>query len=152
MDHFWHFSWTFVHSKCKRSSLRSQCWMRLFLWFSTTVFVAVLMMIERKLLWPPKKPRKFLLAKLLKLKMASFLETTRIRGLNGQEDKVSLTFFSFPDFEDYFEWKNKIFCLFFLLFRKCNFFLDFYPLWIIRCYALWRLFLRSKVDFNVGKK
>ena len=30
MDHFWHFYWTFVHSKCKRSSLRSQCWMRLF--------------------------------------------------------------------------------------------------------------------------
>ena len=28
---------TFVHSKCKRSSLRSQCWMRLFLWFSNTV-------------------------------------------------------------------------------------------------------------------
>ena len=31
---FWHFSLTFVHSKCKLSSLRSQCWMRLFLWFS----------------------------------------------------------------------------------------------------------------------
>ena len=28
---------TFVYSKCKRSSLRSQCWMRLFLWFSNTV-------------------------------------------------------------------------------------------------------------------
>ena len=27
----------FVGSKCKRSSLRSQCWMRLFLWFSKTV-------------------------------------------------------------------------------------------------------------------
>ena len=27
----------FCHSKCKRSSLRSQCWMRLFLLFSTTV-------------------------------------------------------------------------------------------------------------------
>ena len=38
MDHFWHFFLTFVHSKCKRSSLRSQCWMRLFLWFSNTVF------------------------------------------------------------------------------------------------------------------
>ena len=25
MDHFWHFELTFVHSKCKRSSLRSQC-------------------------------------------------------------------------------------------------------------------------------
>ena len=37
MDHFWHFQWTFVHSKCKRSSLLSQCWMRLFLWFSNTV-------------------------------------------------------------------------------------------------------------------
>ena len=31
---------TFVHSKCKRSSLRSQCWMRLFLWFSNTVVKA----------------------------------------------------------------------------------------------------------------
>ena len=28
---------TFVYSKCKRSSLRSQCWMRLFLWFLNTV-------------------------------------------------------------------------------------------------------------------
>ena len=27
MNHFW---LTFVHSKCKRSSLRSQCWMRLY--------------------------------------------------------------------------------------------------------------------------
>ena len=27
----------FVHSNCKRISLRSQCWMRLFLWFSNTV-------------------------------------------------------------------------------------------------------------------
>ena len=27
----------FVRSSCKRSSLRSQCWMRLFLWFSNTV-------------------------------------------------------------------------------------------------------------------
>ena len=31
MDNFWHFWLTFVHS------LRSQCWMRLFLWFSNTV-------------------------------------------------------------------------------------------------------------------
>ena len=38
MDHFGHFSSTFVHSKWKRSSLRSQCWMRLSLWFSNTVF------------------------------------------------------------------------------------------------------------------
>ena len=30
MDHFWHFWYTFVHSKCKRSSVRSQCWMRHF--------------------------------------------------------------------------------------------------------------------------
>ena len=29
--HFGHFSGTFVHSICKCSSLRSQCWMRLFL-------------------------------------------------------------------------------------------------------------------------
>ena len=34
---FWHFYWNFWHSKCKRSSLRSQCWMGLFLWFSNTV-------------------------------------------------------------------------------------------------------------------
>ena len=31
---FWLF---FVHSKCKRISLRSQYWIRLFLWFSNTV-------------------------------------------------------------------------------------------------------------------
>ena len=37
MDNFWLFELTFVHSICKRSSLRSQCWMRLFLWFSNTV-------------------------------------------------------------------------------------------------------------------
>ena len=36
-DQIWHFQWTFVHSKCKRSSLRSQCWMRLFLRFSNTI-------------------------------------------------------------------------------------------------------------------
>ena len=39
--HFWYFWLIFVDSKCKRSLLRSQCWMRLFLWFSNTV-----------LLWP----------------------------------------------------------------------------------------------------
>ena len=38
IDHFWHFWWTFVHSKCKRSSLRSQFWMRLFLYFSILDF------------------------------------------------------------------------------------------------------------------
>ena len=37
MDYFWHFKWTFIHSKYKRSSLRSKCWMRLFLWFSNTM-------------------------------------------------------------------------------------------------------------------
>ena len=37
MNHFWHFWSTFFHSKCKRSSLRLQCWMRLFGWFSNTV-------------------------------------------------------------------------------------------------------------------
>ena len=37
IDHFWQFWWTFLHSNCKRSSLRSQFWMRLFMWFSTTV-------------------------------------------------------------------------------------------------------------------
>ena len=34
---FGNFYWTFVHSKCKRSSLRSPCWMILFMWFSNTV-------------------------------------------------------------------------------------------------------------------
>ena len=34
MDHFWHFWWTFVHSKCKCSP---QSWMRLFCRFSNTV-------------------------------------------------------------------------------------------------------------------
>ena len=34
---FLHFQLTFVYSKCKLSSLRSQCWMRLVLWFSNTV-------------------------------------------------------------------------------------------------------------------
>ena len=34
IDHFWHFWWTFVHSKWKNCS---QYWMRLFLWFSNTV-------------------------------------------------------------------------------------------------------------------
>ena len=37
IDHVWPFWLTFVHSKCKRSSLRSYYWMRLFLWFSNTV-------------------------------------------------------------------------------------------------------------------
>ena len=30
IGHFGHFKLTFVHSKCKHSLLRSQCWMRLF--------------------------------------------------------------------------------------------------------------------------
>ena len=38
IDHFWHFLWTFVHPKCKHSSLRSQCWMRLFVWFSNITY------------------------------------------------------------------------------------------------------------------
>ena len=33
-SHFW---LTFVHSKCKRSSLHLQCWVRLFLQFSNTI-------------------------------------------------------------------------------------------------------------------
>ena len=45
MDQFCHFSLTFVHSKCKRSSLRSQCWMRLFLWFSNTVIWVYLQIV-----------------------------------------------------------------------------------------------------------
>ena len=35
--HFGHFKWTLVHSICKGCSLRSQCWMILFLWFSNNV-------------------------------------------------------------------------------------------------------------------
>ena len=30
LDHFWHLYRTFVHWKCKRSTLRTQFWMRLF--------------------------------------------------------------------------------------------------------------------------
>ena len=37
INHFLAFFLTFVQSKYKRSSLRSQCWMRLFLWFSNTI-------------------------------------------------------------------------------------------------------------------
>ena len=37
MGIFWHLWFTYVHSNCKHSSLRSQCYMRLFLWFSNTV-------------------------------------------------------------------------------------------------------------------
>ena len=37
IDNFWYFWSAFVHPKSKRNSLRSQCWMRLFLWFSDTV-------------------------------------------------------------------------------------------------------------------
>ena len=35
MDNFWHFKLTFVHSKCKCSSLRSPSWMRFFYDFQT---------------------------------------------------------------------------------------------------------------------
>ena len=35
-------SWTFVHSKCKLNSLRSQYWMRLFLWFSNSLSIYLL--------------------------------------------------------------------------------------------------------------
>ena len=39
IGYLWLFFWlTVVHSKCKRSSLRSQCWMRHSLWFSNTVW------------------------------------------------------------------------------------------------------------------
>ena len=46
LDHFCHFWWIFVHSKCKRSSLRSQCWMRLFGWFSNTVSQVILCFVQ----------------------------------------------------------------------------------------------------------
>ena len=36
---------TFVHSKCKCSLLRSQCWMRLFLWFSNTVHLCIFFLL-----------------------------------------------------------------------------------------------------------
>ena len=34
---FWHFWWTFGHSKCKHSTLCSQCWMQVLVQFSNTV-------------------------------------------------------------------------------------------------------------------
>ena len=37
LSNFGILNWTFAHSKCKRSLLRSQCWMRLFIWFLNTV-------------------------------------------------------------------------------------------------------------------
>ena len=37
LTNFWHFYRTFVNSKCKQNSLRSQCCMRLFGRFSNTV-------------------------------------------------------------------------------------------------------------------
>ena len=51
MDHFWHFYLTFVHSKCKRSSLRSQCWMILFLWFSNSVQNILILGWAESLCW-----------------------------------------------------------------------------------------------------
>ena len=39
IDNFGHFWWTFVHSNCKRSSLRLHCWMRLLGPFSNTVCI-----------------------------------------------------------------------------------------------------------------
>ena len=39
MDNFCHFYLTFVHSKCKRSSLRSQCWMKLSVIFKHRAFL-----------------------------------------------------------------------------------------------------------------
>ena len=51
MDHFWHFKWTFVHSKCKRISLRSQCCIILFLWFSNTVSLESLKNIIVAFVW-----------------------------------------------------------------------------------------------------
>ena len=47
MDNCWHFLLTFLHSKCRHSSLRSQCWMRLFLWFSNTVGLLELIISKR---------------------------------------------------------------------------------------------------------
>ena len=47
IDHFWHFYWTFVHSKRKCSSLRSQFSMRLFLWFSNTLFFCPHVTLDR---------------------------------------------------------------------------------------------------------
>ena len=54
MNHFWHFK------LCKRSLLRSQCWMRLFLWFSNTVDGDVWSFRFRFLgsLWNEKLPLK----------------------------------------------------------------------------------------------
>ena len=41
MDNYWHFQFTFVNSKCKRSSLLQQWCMILFLQFSNTVYLCV---------------------------------------------------------------------------------------------------------------
>ena len=43
IDDLWHL----LHSKCKCSSLRSQCWMRLFLWFSNTVVLTPVIYVDQ---------------------------------------------------------------------------------------------------------
>ena len=55
IHHFWHFWLTFLHLKCKRSSLRSQCWMRLFLRFSNIVMLRNPLSEE---IWKPWKQLK----------------------------------------------------------------------------------------------
>ena len=51
IDYFWHFQWTFVRSKCKCSSLRSECWRRLFCDFQT------LCVVRQWYIDPKLKPR-----------------------------------------------------------------------------------------------
>ena len=51
LDHFLAFLINFCPLKCKRSSLRSQNWMRLFLWFSNTVRIYFHKIVH--LLWHP---------------------------------------------------------------------------------------------------
>ena len=61
MNHFWHFWLTFVYSKCKRNSLRSQCWMIffsvIFKYSVEKIWIDFLLLLQNSksfpwLLWP----------------------------------------------------------------------------------------------------
>ena len=72
IDHFWHFWWTFVHSKCKLSSLRSKdCKMRFLVYFKPFKAKYGLMKCSRLVCMfratSPKQGWKFLLVRLFDL-------------------------------------------------------------------------------------
>ena len=82
MNHFWHIPLTFVHSKCKRSSLRSQCWMRPLLWFLNTLF---LLFVIFWCLWWPKKLCRLIWGYFLVSWVLSSLVVTLIQSLSRDQ-------------------------------------------------------------------